>query len=110
MGRAGSTVTAAPEPVSYEPAADLLQALGFPLRIAILEVLAREELCVHELVGRVGGAEQLVSQPLVSQHLRVLRTARLVTATKRGKENVYRLRDRRVQALVAQAIHLADHR
>src|SRR3954452_21034086 len=95
------------ESVSYEPAADLLQALGFPLRIAILEVLAREQLCVHELVSRLGGPEQLVSQPLVSQHLRVLRSARLVTVTRRGKENVYRLRDRRVHALVAQAIRLA---
>jgi DNA-binding transcriptional ArsR family regulator len=106
----GTAVTTSVAATAYEPAAELLQALGFPLRIEILVALSRGELCVHELVLQLGGAQRLVSQPLVSQHLRVLRTARLVAVTKRGKENVYRLLDQRVQALVEQAILLAGPR
>lgn len=41
---------------------------------------------VHELVRDLGK-----SQPLISQHLRVLRQSGLVTATRQGREVVYSL-------------------
>ncbi|WP_231895147.1 ArsR/SmtB family transcription factor, partial [Gordonia sp. 852002-10350_SCH5691597] len=51
-------------------ASDLLRALASPMRIAIVLALQEDARCVHELVGSLG-----VSQPLVSQHLRVLKDA-----------------------------------
>lgn len=51
-----------------------------------MSALAGEGRVVSELVDAVG-----VSQPTVSEHLAQLRSAGLVTCTKRGRERLYRL-------------------
>lgn len=91
-----------------EPAADaaavLLKALAHPGRIRIVGELADGDRCVHELVDALG-----IPQPTVSQHLQVLRAARLVTATRIGKEQRYTLRDQHVRHIVDDAlIHAAE--
>src|SRR5262249_2520674 len=58
---------------AYEAAGELLKVLSAPARLAIVAELSERPRFVHELVDRLG-----MSQPLVSQHLRVLRGARLV--------------------------------
>lgn len=84
---------------SYEAAGELLRALAAPARLAIVIELAEQPRSVHELVDRLD-----VSQPLVSQHLRVLRGARLVGVERQGREAVYCLIDRRVAHIVADAV------
>ncbi|MFM7064301.1 MAG: ArsR/SmtB family transcription factor, partial [Actinomycetes bacterium] len=64
--------------------AALFKALGNPTRVAIVDVLSDGPRCVHELVRTLG-----VDQPLVSQHLRVLRDVDLLSTERRGKEVVY---------------------
>lgn len=93
-------------PVDAEPAAELLRALGHPIRLAIVGTLGDEPRCVHELVDLLD-----VAQPLVSQHLRVLRGARLVQTARRGKEVVYTLTDEHVSHIARDAIQHAkeDH-
>lgn len=60
---------------------------------------------VGELVDALG-----VSQPLVSQHLRILRSARLVAVDQRHRERVYRLLDDHVRHIVEDAVrHVAEH-
>jgi DNA-binding transcriptional ArsR family regulator len=82
----------------------LLRALSAPVRLALVEQLASGPLCVHELVQSTGA-----SQSLVSQHLRVLRGARLVTSTRRGREIIYSLTDAHVAQIVRDAIiHVED--
>ena len=80
-------------------AAALLRALGHPLRVGIIERLADSPACVHELVDHFG-----LEQPLVSQHLRVLRSARLLRTERRGKEVVYSLADHHVAHIVGDAV------
>jgi len=59
---------------------------------------------VHELVAALG-----VSQPLVSQHLRVLRGSRIVTARRHAREILYSLTDEHVAHIVLDAIrHAAE--
>jgi len=84
---------------SYEPAAALLKALVAPLRLALVDLLATAPRCVHELVGALN-----VPQPLVSQHLKVLKSAGLVATTRRGREVVYRLADDHVAHVVRDAV------
>jgi ArsR family transcriptional regulator, zinc-responsive transcriptional repressor len=84
-------------------ASELLKTLAAPVRLALLVVLASGPRCVHELVDELG-----VSQPLVSQHLRVLRAARLVAAERRGREVVYRLVDEHVADIVDAAIRHSE--
>jgi ArsR family transcriptional regulator, zinc-responsive transcriptional repressor len=83
----------------FEPAGQLLRALTAPIRLAVIELLAEHAYCVHELVDALG-----VPQPLVSQHLRVLRGARLVSTRRRGREVVYELADKHVAHIVRDAV------
>jgi len=60
------------------------EALGNPTRRTLFEMLREGPLSVNEL------AEALpVSQPAVSQHLQMLREARLVRVEKRGRQRIY---------------------
>jgi DNA-binding transcriptional ArsR family regulator len=69
-------------------------ALGDPTRRAIVECLAERPRAVGEL------AEVLpISRPAVSQHLRVLKDAGLVTDRASGTRRVYRLNPAGVAAL-----------
>jgi DNA-binding transcriptional ArsR family regulator len=61
-------------------------ALGDPTRRAIVERLAERPRAVGELAR-----ELPVSRPAVSQHLRVLKEARLVTERPEGTRRIYRL-------------------
>jgi len=85
---------------AYQAAGELLKVLSAPARLAIVSELAEQPRFVHELVERLG-----MSQPLVSQHLRVLRGARLVGVQRQGREAVYSLADQHVAHIVADAVH-----
>ncbi|MGC4895263.1 ArsR/SmtB family transcription factor [Micromonospora sp. DT31] len=84
---------------AFEGAGDLLRALSAPIRLAIVSELAAGERCVHELVEKLGAP-----QPLVSQHLRVLRGAGVVRGSRRGREIAYALVDDHVAHIVADAV------
>jgi ArsR family transcriptional regulator, zinc-responsive transcriptional repressor len=86
-------------PVTYEAAGELLRALAAPVRIAIVVELATSSKCVHELVEATGAP-----QPLVSQHLRVLRGAGVVRGVRRGREIAYSLTDEHIGHIVTDAI------
>ncbi len=87
-------------------AADLLRALASEHRLAIVVELSTGPRCVHELVDALG-----VSQSLASQHLRVLRGARVVRTQRRGREVAYSLADEHVAHIVADAVtHAAEAR
>ena len=66
--------------------ARVLDALGDPTRRAVLELLRGGERSVRELTDATE-----VSQPAVSQHLRVLRDAGLVTVRPEGTRRLYRV-------------------
>ena len=68
--------------------ADVLKTLANPRRLEILHALAYGPIEVGRLAQRIGA-----SQPNVSQHLAVLRTAGLVDAERDGREVRYRLAD-----------------
>lgn len=90
--------------VQYEAAGELLRVLSAPIRLAIITRLADGPATVSELTTEVGH-----SQPLVSQHLRILRSVRLVHAHTEGRERVYELVDEHVAHIVADAIrHTAE--
>ena len=76
----------------------VLKALAEPLRWAIVEALAHEELCVCHLTEELGAP-----QPLVPHHLRVLRDAGLVESEKWRYWTYYRLRPETL-AMLADAV------
>lgn len=71
-----------------------LEALGDPTRRQVFEILGGGPRSVGELA-----AELPVSRPAVSQHLRVLESAKLVTHRRLGTRNLYELDSAGVQVL-----------
>jgi ArsR family transcriptional regulator len=82
-----------------DTAGDLLRALAAPLRIAIVLQLRESVRCVHELVDALH-----VPQPLVSQHLRILKSAGVVAGERNGREVMYRLVDHHLAEIVLAAV------
>ncbi len=105
------TRPASPEPsgprteplAELQAASELLRALASPVRVGIVRELADGGKRVHELVTALG-----VSQPLVSQHLRVLRTSRIVTTHRQAREIEYTLTDAHVAHIVLDAVRHAQ--
>jgi DNA-binding transcriptional ArsR family regulator len=75
-------------------AIDALAALGDPTRRAIFERLAARPAAVGDLAATLP-----VSRPAVSQHLRVLKQAGLVTETPDGTRRIYRLDPKGIGAM-----------
>jgi DNA-binding transcriptional ArsR family regulator len=74
--------------------ARLFDALGDPTRRVIFERLSRQPMAVGALAQGLP-----VSRPAVSQHLRVLKEAGLVSDTPEGSRRIYRLDPRGIAAM-----------
>jgi DNA-binding transcriptional ArsR family regulator len=70
--------------MTYVDAAIVLDALGDPTRRRVLDTLRRGPLAVGDIAAGLP-----VSRPAVSQHLRVLKGAGLVTARREGTRHLY---------------------
>ena len=70
----------------FESAPELLKALAHENRLKIIELLSFGECCVEDL-----SSVMQISVKLVSAHLRVMRTAGLLTTRKEGVRVYYRL-------------------
>jgi len=82
--------------------ADLMQALGHPVRLRIVEGLLSGDCCVGTMVDCLD-----LPQPLISRHLAVLRAAGIVTAEADGRRRHYRVADPRVERIL-RCVHGCD--
>ncbi|OZM79188.1 helix-turn-helix transcriptional regulator [Pseudonocardia sp. MH-G8] len=105
-GHPASTPAPVRTPRTLAAAGDLLRALAAPVRIAVVLQLLESDRCVHDLVDALG-----VAQPLISQHLRVLKSAGVVRGERRGREVVYSLVDDHLAHIVVDAVaHVEEGR
>ncbi len=71
----------------FEKKALLFKALGDPTRIKIVEMLCDcDTLCVNAIAERTGSR-----QSMISQHLKILKTAGLVSSSREGFHIHYRI-------------------
>ena len=73
---------------------DVFNAVAEPRRRQILDLLARGERPVHEVVASLG-----MAQPQVSKHLRVLKAVGLVSVRGVGRQRLYRLNGDRLKPI-----------
>ena len=91
-------------PAEYAHAAEIYRALGDPTRVKIIDELLHQELCTSDLAEIIG-----LSEPAVSQHLRLLRTQRVVTSHRHGQRVFYALDDDHVRDLLSLTMaHVRD--
>lgn len=81
----------------FKAQAELFRALSHPVRLRILDILARQEACVCHLTEILGQR-----QPYVSQQLATLREAGLVTDRRDGTLIYYRLANDHLATLLDQ--------
>ncbi|MFD9168289.1 ArsR/SmtB family transcription factor [Streptomyces diastaticus] len=81
---------------------DVIRALGDPLRLEIVNLLARETLCTTHLVEETGA-----KQTNLSNHMKVLREAGLVDTEPRGRFTYYKLRPEVLAGLSGRFAELA---
>ena len=81
----------------YEKQAQLFRALSHPVRLRILDILARQEACVCHLTAILDQR-----QPYVSQQLATLRDAGLVADRREGTLIYYRLADEHLATLLGE--------
>jgi rhodanese-related sulfurtransferase/DNA-binding transcriptional ArsR family regulator len=90
---------------TYEQFARIGKAVSAPRRLEILDLLGQGPRTVEALAGQAG-----ISMANASQHLQILRRARLVEAEKRGLHVEYRLADRQVDKFLHSLRRLAESR
>lgn len=74
--------------------ADTFTAIAHPVRRQLLDLLAAGEQPVTQLAANFP-----ISRPAISQHLKVLLDAGLVTEERQGRERIYRLRPQPLREL-----------
>ena len=85
----------------HETVADFFSALGDPNRLRILHVVLQQEMCTSDLAVTLS-----IGEPLVSQHLRVLRDMELVESRRAGRVVYYSARSRDVGRVLEMALRL----
>ncbi|RPJ01734.1 MAG: ArsR family transcriptional regulator [Chloroflexi bacterium] len=74
--------------------ADTFTAVAHPVRRQLLDLLATGDQSVSQLAARF-----TVTRPAISQHLKVLLDAGLVSEQRQGRERIYRLHPQPLQEL-----------
>ncbi|MEI6690592.1 MAG: metalloregulator ArsR/SmtB family transcription factor [bacterium] len=79
--------------------AKIIKALTHPLRLEIVHLLRHNILTVSQIIQMSG-----LSQSLISQHLKVLKVAQIVSSKREGKEIYYAISDQRI-LVACDSIH-----
>ncbi|MBN2049853.1 MAG: winged helix-turn-helix transcriptional regulator [Spirochaetales bacterium] len=75
--------------------AEKLKVCGHPVRLKLLCLIEKEKACVTELWQCLDQ-----SQPVVSQHLAVLKNKGIVTSTVQGNKRIYSIDDPFVKEMI----------
>ena len=102
---AGTDITCLPSETTIYALAQLFKTFGDPTRAKILSLLQERGMYVGEIALAMG-----MTASAVSHQLRVLRGAKLVKATKEGKEVKYTLDDDHVTGILNLGITHVNER
>ncbi|MBP5665282.1 MAG: helix-turn-helix transcriptional regulator [Clostridia bacterium] len=81
----------------------VIKALFEPKRFLLVRLMAERSYCVRALAYKSG-----ISEPAVSQHLKVLREAGLVSGVKKGYYTHYRLEREALTAVIDELTEVRD--
>jgi DNA-binding transcriptional ArsR family regulator len=83
---------------------DMFSALAVPIRRDILEILSKNgKLSATEIVRRFS-----ISAPAISQHLRVLREAELLTVETRAQRRIYSINPQKITEVQSWAANTVE--
>lgn len=73
---------------------DSFFAIADPTRRKILTLISKQECSVNDLVERFN-----MSQPAISQHLKILRASGIVNVRKKGRQRIYKVNFQRLRRI-----------
>lgn len=79
----------------YEEIGEIFKALGHPDRLKIIIGLIKNECNVGEIQRELG-----LPQSTISQHLRILKSRKIIKERKKGTQRCYRVIDKRVTKIL----------
>lgn len=85
--------------IDFSKEADILKTVGHPVRLKIVAGLMESECCVKDIWECLE-----LPQPVVSQHLSILRNKGIVTAQREGNRTNYRVSNDMVKNIVASCM------
>lgn len=92
-------------PEQLERCATMLKAIAHPTRIAIIELLGKQErLTVTEIYEQLG-----LEQAVASHHLSILKNKDVLTSVREGKNVLYELKYKRIQNVIECVQNCQDH-
>lgn len=93
-------------PAQIADIAEIFRLMGDPSRLAIILACLGAPISVSDLAAATG-----LSANLVSHHLRLLRTARVLRAERRGKQIFYAVADQHISGTIEDMIaHVTEPR
>jgi ArsR family transcriptional regulator, lead/cadmium/zinc/bismuth-responsive transcriptional repressor len=93
-----------PSPDDTATLAEIFRLMGDPSRLRIVLTCLQGEVAVNDIANSLG-----LSQSSVSHHLRLLRSARVLRAERRGKQVFYSAADHHVQSMLEDMVeHIAE--
>ena len=84
-----------------EHVAEVMKAVAHPVRLQIIELLEKREMCVGDIVEAVGG-----KQAITSQQLNMMRDKGVLGSRREGNKVFYRIENKNVTKLLAC---ISDH-
>ena len=78
-----------------EHVAEVLKAVAHPVRLQIIELLEKKEMCVGEIVDAVGG-----KQAITSQQLNMMKDKGVLSCRRDGAKVYYRIENKNVIKLL----------
>lgn len=81
--------------ITADRVAHVLKAVGHPVRLQIIELLEKRDMCVGDIVDALG-----VKQAITSQHLNMMRDREVLSSRRDGAKVYYAIKNKNVIKLL----------
>ncbi len=85
--------------------ANVLKAVGHPVRLQIIELLEKREMCVGDIVDAIGS-----KQAITSQHLNMMRDKEVLSCRRDGAKMYYAIKNKNVIKLLYCIYNSCDNK
>ena len=87
--------------IDFSKEADILKAIGHPVRLKIVAGLLQSECCVSDIWGCLD-----LPQAVVSQHLSILRNKGIIKGRREGNRTIYNVTSPFAASLISACLEL----
>ncbi len=91
--------------ITAQRVAHVLKAVGHPVRLQIIELLEKREMCVGDIMDAIGA-----KQAITSQHLNMMRDKEVLSCRRDGAKVYYAIKNKNVIKLLYCIYNSCDNK